>query len=356
MPEAGSQSRKAPEAGDLAGAFALISEMMQAFAASGDLQATLDRALESIVDHLSAEAGSLWLLEEDRELVCYASSSGSDIRGTRLAASQGIIGRCVRENSDQSVLDARSDPAFAPGVDQQSGFETRSLLCAPMSFDGHPLGAIELLNKRSTDGRFAEVDAHVLRVLASSAALAIANARMAASLAEHEVVRRELELAADIQRNLLPEPRPAPFPVYAMNLPARTVSGDFFDIVPFADGRIGFCLGDVAGKGMNAALLMAQTASLYRCLVKALERPGELLHALNDELCETTTRGLFVTMVAGVFEPKTGLARLANAGHEPPLRRSPAGEFADFPAEAPPLGIVPHTLYPEVEVRLATFS
>ena len=230
---------------------------------------------------------------------------------------------------------------------------THSLLCAPMNVSDEPLGAVELVNKLTNPNRcFDESDIHPLQVLTSSAALAIANARMAASLVEHERVRRELELAAEIQRNLLPAPRPQPFPIYGVNIPARTVSGDFFDILPLADGRIAFCLGDVSGKGMNAALLMAKTASLYRCLAKSIKSPGELLAALNDEICETTTRGMFVTMMAGVYEPQSGKAKVANAGHEPLLCHASGGEFTSIPAEAPPLGIVPDSQFPEVEIAL----
>jgi len=139
-----------------------------------------------------------------------------------------------------------------------------------------------------------------------------------------------------------------------MNVPARTVSGDFFDFLPLEgrEGCIAFCLGDVSGKGMNAALLMAKTASLYRCLSRRLARPGELLRTLNDEICDTATRGMFVTMAAGVLEPATGRVRLASAGHEPALFHEPAGGFRNVPAESPPLGIVPGTEFPEAELEL----
>ena len=331
-------------------AFRLLAEMTQDFADSMDLDGTLSKALGSIALHVGAEAGSLWLLEGD-ELACVASVGASPITGMRLAASQGIIGRSVRENACQRVLDASRDPAFARVVDEQSGFRTRSLLCAPMSLAAGPIGAIELINKLTEDGRFDEGDAHLLQVLASSAALAVANARLAAEQVEHERVRRELELAAEIQRSLLPAARPAPFPVHGVNRPARTVSGDFYDYLEPGHGGVDFCLGDVSGKGINAALLMAKTASLYRCLARSLGRPGELLARLNDEICETATRGMFVTLAAGHFDPATGRIRLANAGHVPPLLHTHQG-FRELPAQAPPLGIAPGVEFPEEEFVL----
>jgi sigma-B regulation protein RsbU (phosphoserine phosphatase) len=341
----------------LNGPFELLAEMSQAFADTLDIDRTFELALATIAKELGAEAGSLWLLEDGgQELTCRASVGPKDITGLRLGAGQGIVGRSVRENACQSILDVEEEPDFARKVDKGSGFETRSLLCAPMSVKDQALGAIELVNKKGEDGRFAPEDAHLLQALASSAALATQNARMAGALVEHERVKRELELAAEIQRNLLPAHRPAPFPLFGINFPARTVSGDFFDILPLPDGRIAFCLGDVSGKGMNAALLMAKTASLYRCLAKSIEGPGRVLGMLNEELCETSTRGYYVTMAAGTLDPKAGTAVIANAGHEPVLCHGVDGEFESVEAEAPPLGILvdaaPDGAYPEVEVRV----
>jgi sigma-B regulation protein RsbU (phosphoserine phosphatase) len=349
-------STEAPfsEGSDFAGAFALIAEMTQDFAASLDIEQTLERGLGRIAEHLHAEAGSLWLVSDDgSQLECKASVGPDPITGMKLSIDQGIIGRSIRENTCQTVLDVSNDPNFNVSVDEKSGFATRSLLCAPMSINDEPLGAIELVNKLTNQDRcFAESDIHPLQVLTSSAALAIANARMAASMVDHERVRRELELAAEIQRNLLPARRPHPFPICGVNIPARTVSGDFFDILPLADGRIAFCLGDVSGKGMNAAMLMAKTASLYRCLAKTLEKPGTVLRRVNEEICETATRGMFVTMLAGVYEPGTGRVIVANAGHEPLLCHARDGSFTSFPAEAPPLGIVADGEFPEVDIAL----
>jgi len=350
----GHVAESVPASGDYEGAFALLAEMTHDFAGSLDLDATLCRALDSIARHVGAEAGSLWMLEPGgSELLCVASVGASPITGVRLGAGEGILGRCVRENAGQRVLDVRRDPHFSKKIDDQSGFVTRSILCAPMAFSERVLGAIELINKRGGDGCFAPDDARLLEILASSAALAVANAQLARAQVEHERMRRELELAAEIQQGLLPAPRPAPFPVQAVNLPARSVSGDFFDFLELPDGEIAFCLGDVSGKGMNAALLGARTASLYRCLAREVPGPGALLARLDAELAETVTRGMFVTLAAGSLEPRSGRVRLANAGHEPPLLRAADGSVASFPAESPPLGVLGDADFPESVLELA---
>ncbi len=322
------------------------------FAASLDLDATLHNALEGMIEFLGAEAGALFLLESGgRELVCRASVGPADIEGLRLGADEGVAGRCVRRNQVEIVEDPYSDPGFHRPVDDASGFTTRSLLCAPLSVGDERIGAIEILNKRA-GGTFGAPDIHLLQAMSSTAALAISNARLAGRLVEQERVRRELELAAEIQRGLLPRNDPGRLPIFGINRPIRQVSGDFFDFFPLAGGRIPFALGDVSGKGMNAALLMAKTASLFRCLAKSVDDPAAMLAIINREICETATRGMFVTMVAGTYEPWTGMLRFANAGHLPPLLRQTDRSYRTFPAESPPVGIQSDITFTSSEVDL----
>src|SRR5690606_179800 len=163
---------------------------------------------------------------------------------------------------------------------------------------------------------------------------------------------RELERAGEIQKSLLPRSRPA-FPVTARNVPARDLSGDFYDFFLREDGSIYFNLADVSGKGITAALLMAKASSLFRCLGKQLAGPGALLAAVNRELCESSSRGMFVTMVAGRYDPGTGQVRLVNAGHPPALRLDGEGVVTPYGAVAPPLGVVADCDYPETAIDLS---
>ncbi|MBL93763.1 MAG: Phosphoserine phosphatase RsbU [Alphaproteobacteria bacterium MarineAlpha3_Bin5] len=339
------------------GALDFLAEMGQEFSSTPDLDKTLLKAVHLIAEYVKAEAGALFLLDKNQKyLDCVASVGPVQITGLRLNADHGIVGNSVQQNSGYIVKDVEADPTFNKAVDDKTGYKTRSILCAPMGVKDERVGAIELINKRGDTGLFSDDDLNLLQVLATSAALAILNARMAEQLVEQERLRRELELAAEIQRSLLPNISPEDFPVHGMNLPARVVSGDFYDYYQLDDGRIAFTLGDVSGKGMNAALLMAKTASLLRCLGKAILEPGALLARVNEEVCETVTRGMFVTLVQGIYDPERGYVRFANAGHEPPLVLTSKGEFFTIPAESPPLGISPSLIgdenFPEQEIHL----
>ena len=357
MTPADTQANRPPDDDPFSDQLELLAVMGRDFASTLDINKTLYNALEHITIYMDAAGGALFLLEETGEtLTCHVCVGDTEITGLSLKSDQGIVGRCVQNNKGEVVREAANDPSFNTSFDEITGYTTRSILCAPLSVKQQRIGAIELINRKGGDGLFSASDLTMLEALSSSAALAILNARMAESLVEQERIQKEIELAAEIQRSLLPAPQDDSYPIHGINIPARLVSGDFYDFFPLEDGRICFALGDVSGKGMNAALLMAKTASLYRCLGKTVHSPGLLLSIVNSEICETVTRGMFVTMVGGIFDPVTGVIRLANAGHEPPLICDGDGDFISLPAEAPPLGIgtdlVPGGIYPEKELSL----
>ncbi len=167
-----------------------------------------------------------------------------------------------------------------------------------------------------------------------------------------EELNREIEMAREIQRSLLPPPMDGEALVVGVNVPARDLSGDFYDFFRLPDGSILFNLGDVSGKGMNAALLMAKTSSLFRCLGKRTSDPGALLQQINDEICETSVRGMFVTIAAGLYNPGTDTIRLANAGHPPALLFRDGKLAQSYGAQAPPLGVMPEVTFPTCNISL----
>ena len=327
----------------------LVAEMTREFTSSLDFDVVEQSALERIASYVGAEAASLFLVtDEGDSLVCSACYGPVDITGMAIPVNSGIVGRSVSTRQGLMVRDTSKDSDFGGIVDAKTGFTTRSLLVAPLVIGRECLGAIEIINRVGGDGLFAHQDLVLLETLAGAAALAINNYRLTEKIVQQDRARHELELAAEIQRDLLPHVSPLEFPIHGINIPARSVSGDFYDILPLPDGRIWFNVGDVSGKGMNAALLMAKTSSLFRCLAKSAEHPGQLLNAINSELCETNSRGMFVTMVGGLFDPASGVVRLTNAGHEPPLHFDFRTErFTPIPADGPPLGIAPGIAGPE---------
>ena len=160
----------------------------------------------------------------------------------------------------------------------------------------------------------------------------------------------ELDIAREIQKSFQPDIDRI-HQVEAFNIPAFHLSGDFYDYFVKKDNTICFCLGDVSGKGTSAALLMAKTISLFRCLCKELDDLGRIVQLMNDELCETAVRGMFVTFVGGWLTPDSNELRLVNMGHLPPFLVNTRGVTKIDPSD-PPLGLLPGPLHPAKQLSI----
>ena len=153
----------------------------------------------------------------------------------------------------------------------------------------------------------------------------------------------ELGIAREIQQSLQPDIERI-HQVEAFNIPASHLSGDFYDYFVKEDGMICFCLGDVSGKGTSAALLMAKAISLFRCLCKVLDDIGRIVYLMNNELCETAVRGMFVTFVGGWLNPDTCELKIINVGHLPPFLINDDKVVRIGPS-SPPLGVLPEAMH-----------
>ena len=336
-------------------ALAFLADLSQSLALSLDLRKTLDTAVTRIADFMHAEAASLFLLNTQTGLLeCRICVGPVDISGLKLEVGQGVVGRAVSENATQVVRDARGDARVNASVDAETGFVTRSILCAPLSTAQGAIGALEVINRRD-GGLFEQADAEILRVIAAPAALAINNAQLVQGLVEQQRIKRELDLARKIQKSLLPKRRRGDFPIIGVNLPAHETSGDFYDFFDLADGRIAFIIGDVSGKGLDAAFLMVQVASLLRWAGKHAPAPSQWLAEVNAELCKTMQNGRFVCAVVGQYDSAARSVVLASAGFPPALLHD-GKQFNEFLADGPPLGILAEAVYDERRIDLGQQS
>lgn len=173
------------------------------------------------------------------------------------------------------------------------------------------------------------------------------------ALIEKEKLEHELEIARVIQKSILPEEIPdvAGWQIAAHWQPARAVSGDFFDILPYPDGRLGFLIADVSGKGVPAALVMTIACSMLRAAASSGISPGALLEHVNLLLCPYVPRNMFVTCLYGDLDPTSGILRFANAGHCLPIKITRAGA-QELRAIGMPLGLLPGMSYQENGTQL----
>ncbi len=320
-------------------ALVFLADLSETLAVSLDLRQTLSEAVNRIADFMDAEAASLFLLDEDGKMLeCRVCVGPIDITGLRIPLGQGVVGRAVADNQNQIVADALSDSRVDRSNDSDTGFVTRSLLCAPLATAKGPIGALEVINKRS-GGAFSADDAEILRLIAAPTSLAINNARMANELVQQARMKREFDLARRMQKSLLPKRRRDGFPLLGVNLPAHEISGDFYDYFDLPDGRIGFLIGDVSGKGLDAALLMVRVASLLRWVGKEGTSPSDWLQRVNEELCQSSLDGRFVCALVGQCDINAQHVDIAAAGF-PPAMLYRRGEFTEYLSGGAPLGIL----------------
>ncbi|HPA52849.1 MAG TPA: SpoIIE family protein phosphatase [Thermoanaerobaculia bacterium] len=225
-----------------------------------------------------------------------------------------------------------------------AGAPAEKLLAVPISSEGRPLGLLVVADKENRQGGiddFGPADVRILSLFGNQAAIALENARLHREAVEKEKMEREIEIAASIQRAILPTTLPAVSGILiaAGNRPTRQVGGDFYDVYPLPDGRVAFCVADVAGKGIPAALLVS---TVHACIHLLVEAGASDLTALvartNRHLARFSSTRKFVTLFLAVYDPSDRSLRYVNAGHNPGIRISAAGTEL-LPSGGVPIGM-----------------
>ena len=339
----------------------IITKMNQEFALSLDLNETLKTALQVIIARINAQAANIFLInEKKKKFQCIASLHQDYLDEYELDLKDGVMGKAVEQKKCIRVgnvkKDVREIAEFYFDLDNKTNFTTYSVLCSPLIAANECIGVIHCLNKKTNDKLFIEDDRKLLETLSAPAALAIRNAKMAQEMIEKNKIQKEVEIVGEIQKSLLSQNKKESFPVSGINIPAKVVSGDFYNFSDLGDGKYGFGVADVSGKGIKSSLLMSKASSLYRCLSKTDFSASNLLIQLNNEICETISRGMFVTMLIGIYDSNKKELLLANAGHEPPIIYSKDGSFSNYTEAGPPLGIMPNTKYTEHKITFEDSS
>jgi serine phosphatase RsbU (regulator of sigma subunit) len=336
-----------------------LLDLAKALGSQVDLEPLLSVIVEMASNVVEAERTSLYVVDDARDILWTRVAQGLGSVRIELPLGSGVAGDVARSRRIANVGDAAADPRFDARWDAISGFRTRSLLAAPITNSaGRLLGVVQSMNKLGAE-RFDENDELLMTAIASHVGVAMERAMLTETAIENERLSEALKLAFDIQMRMLPpgtvKPVPgAPFDLHAYIRPAKMVGGDLYDYAVTADGRLYFCLGDVSGKGIGAALVMALTKTLFRANVPYFEDVSKLMEAVNVRLCEDTGPTMFVTAFCGFLDLEDGTLRFCNAGHDRPfqLRRgAPVELLQSKPGIA--LGVVPKFQYPLQQIQLS---
>ena len=282
-----------------------------------DLDELLTRVAEVVKRVIDYEMFGIFLVDERRgELVLRkAVSYGGTNDKTRVKFGEGLTGAAALTKQTIRVGDVSRDPRYLALIP-----ETRSELVVPLIHKDRVVGVFDL--ESPALDRFTEEHVKVLTLLASQVAVAIENARLYAEIVRKDArIQKELSIAQVIQNGLFPESFPTgpEWDASAHFLPARELGGDLYDFYEIGDGVLGLAIGDVAGKGVPAALYGAFASGTVRS--RAFERhpPAEILRRVNRTLCTRGVDGLFCTLAYALFDFRLRTVALANSGLPYPL-------------------------------------
>ncbi|PYX52285.1 MAG: hypothetical protein DMG79_01055 [Acidobacteria bacterium] len=318
----------------------------------------LDQLIDSVVNEVSDSFGcleaSIYLHDEDRGEMVLTGVRGCSVngKGHRLKiGEEGMVGYVASTGQMRYAPDVRKDEYYI-GCEKS----TLSEVAIPLRV-GERLVGVFTASHHELDG-FPRQQLRILQALCDHMAVAVHNARRFQSeRAERAILDREAQEARLIQQALLPKSSPyiPGFAVSGLSVPARAVGGDWYDFIPFPDGRWGLVLADVSGKGTAAALLMSATRGMLRSLAEACCTPGEVLTRLNELLVDDFPAEKFVTMVYAVLDPAKRSVIFANAGHLRPLFIDGQGEHFLETERGLPLGLGCGD-YSETEISLSPGS
>ena len=300
---------------------ALLCRLSQAFNSSLDLDEVLDRVMDEVIAVMHAERGFVMLREPDGRLI-FRAARGMDretIDHPQFQVSRSVVERVAREGQPIHTSDAQADDRFSMRQSVQS-LGLRSILCVPLRTKEVVTGVVYVDNRLQA-GIFTPGDLELLTAIASSAAIAIENARLYQVAVEKGRMERELQMARQVQTSLLPRdtPQVPGWEFAARWQPAREVAGDYYDFIPLDGGQLGLVIADVSDKGMPAALFMALTRSIVRASVGRAPSPAEGIAHANRLICADSSGGMFVTLFYAQLDPATREFTYVNAGHNPPL-------------------------------------
>lgn len=294
-----------------------------ALSGASDVQVVLDTAAKSIAEVLDADGVVIRLLTDGpdgQELTRRANFGLSDsyINRNQLLVNRSELYSKVIQGEVVYIEDLPSDPrTYYPDLARAEGLA--SMLALGLVDHGQPIGTIQVYTTELR--RFNRESVRLARAVSQLVSAAISKTRLEADRGRNAVMVRQLQLAAGVQRRMLPQrlPNLSGLDIAARYIPSFQLSGDFYDFIRLGDGNWGFAIGDVAGKGIAASLLMASVRASLRAYAHDLYHLDEVIRRVNLALCRDTLDGEFATLWYGVVDPETRRLTYCNAGHEPPI-------------------------------------
>jgi sigma-B regulation protein RsbU (phosphoserine phosphatase) len=310
------------------------------------LNSTLDLAelttiiLRIIREEVGTERGTVFVMERGQRRLRSLVAQGVEDEDIVVPVGKGIAGTVASTGETINIPDAYNDPRFDSSFDALLGYRTNDIYCMPIvNRIGEIVGILELLNRTRP---LTEEDEEFLAGVSVHVGLALENAQLHREIVEKRKMEQELVLAREIQQNFYPN-IPDSYggvEICASSEMCEAVGGDYLGYFPLEDGRFLVMLGDVAGKGIGAALVMSSLHATCRALVRHVHAIEDVTSILNETFVETTGAGVFVTMLIMLVDPVGHRVHYIRAGHNPPVIVTREGDATLFDGGGgPPVGL-----------------
>jgi sigma-B regulation protein RsbU (phosphoserine phosphatase) len=335
-----------------------IQQLSLLFEATRLLNSTLDLAelLELILriakTEVKADRGTVFLCDHKNRELWSIVAQGLESQEIRVPFGRGVAGHVAQTGEIVNVEDAYSLPFFDRSYDKKLGYITRSLLCIPIRHsDSEIVGVIQLLNEAS--GRFSQKDQEFLSSLSGHMAMALENARLHKEALEKQRLERDLAVARQIQRSLLPSAPPV-VPGYEIGVafePCQECGGDYYDFLTPAPDTLMVVIADVQGRGVPSALALSNFQAALHALTLHMSSLEAVMHSLNEMICGEKG-GRAVSCFLALIDTKQRGMRYVNAGHCAPILIAAGGAHKLLDRAGCAIGVSPETRYESEQVQL----
>lgn len=304
----------------------------------------LKLVLEQISNLLNAEAGSIFLLNpksKELELKVATNLTKEEIDRIRVPYGKGLAGFVAEKDQVVNIHDVSKDDRFYSNIDHITGFKTKNILTVPLKSSDRIIGVIQALNKKDNH-HFSEEDEFLLVEFARLVGLTLEKAWLHSQLVEKQIIETDLKIASHIQESLLPKKEIHINDIYVKGYykPARYISGDYYDYFLINDSQLLIVLGDVAGKGAQASLIMASVKAYLSSAIESKIDFISMSNNLNRFLAKNTPLDKFITIFLALINFQKNEITYINSGHEPGLIISSDNELVKLNSNNLMMGIL----------------
>lgn len=335
-----------------------ILKINQSLAGLVELSNIAPRILDTLFEIFpQADRGTMLMKEGNaKRFIPCAQKRRQEGDDETVRLSKTILERVLTDRAGILSADAANDSRFSAS-ESISSLTIHSMMCVPLlNMEGEPFGIINL-DTQNPMKRFTEEDLELLLAVANQAAHSYENVRLLQSHLEKQKQDKEMRIASQVQRALLPDSLPSVtgYRFYASYDAAQAVGGDYFDCFMIGEDKVCISFGDVAGKGVPGALIMSRMSSVVQNTMSFTDDVALAIQRINSHMCHNMVEGRFVTYILGVIDLRTNRITLANAGHMSPLIRKPDGSVEEFDDSTIgiPVGIMDGYPYEVVERDVA---